>query len=415
MQFMSRYVLVGLLVSGMVVDTAMAGRLFRRACCRCRPAPVCAVPCRPLVCSEPVVVPAVETCWGAPGAYASGSPTHSVVVPAFETLPVVEAVVASTPMPTLAEEPIEFYSTAGPIDALRPAVVDPPAPLAVPQESSKTILVPAPSVVAKPVVVEPVAESAAEDRKTEAVDFFDEPTTPAPIVPPKPEAEPASEEKPEDDSEDLFSGLDQEEVEEVVEEAVENEEVVEEVVKEVVEEVIVPEALAPMPVEKVRVSDGPEAEMDFGDALFGPSDESGSLSEEPQKKGSKSALPMAPASVEPSLVEPTPDVPEEYDVFGAEARASFLEAGGLGIRGGLESESNRVWTDQTATFRCEARLVDVSTKSVTLLKSTGGKILIPLARLGMSDLQFVQQQVVALRVARSRDAAAEKLATAWAK
>lgn len=103
------------------------------------------------------------------------------------------------------------------------------------------------------------------------------------------------------------------------------------------------------------------------------------------------------------------------ELFGADFSNLEERPSVLADAGGLQSDADRTWTDDTATFQCQARLVHVTSKNVILRRASGAELRVPYARLGQADLQFVHQQVVALRVARSRYAAAEKLAVAWAR
>lgn len=85
----------------------------------------------------------------------------------------------------------------------------------------------------------------------------------------------------------------------------------------------------------------------------------------------------------------------------------------LSAAGGMRSNANRTWSDNTSSFQCDARLVRVTTDSVVLQKSTGQKTHVPFARLSGDDLQFVREQVRALKSVRSREVADQKLAVAW--
>jgi len=407
MRHLSRYVLMGLLTGGMVVDTAAAGRLFRRSCC-CKCAPVCHEACSPAIdsVSSPVVF---EDGCGSPlvdeslGIVESGCQDYQpaltpVPTPVPTPEPIVEELIrpsypAPAEEPTVAEpteEPNGQYSTDRQTDLPSNPDIGPPAPLAVPEASPKIIPGPTPPTVDTPPVVEPAAESVLEEPPLEEPpvehnDLFDEPTPPEPTpteeAPPEPAAEP--EPTPEDDSEDLFGGL-----------------ALEEEKAEAMTEI-----QAPRPVEVEQESIESKPQLDLADDLFGPSEEN-ATSEELEKLNLSPITPQNPVPA----IEPVEEPEEESDLFGTEERAPVLK-----IAGGLKSDTARVWSDSTATFRCEARLVDVSTKHVTLQKSTGVKILVPLSRLGGGDLEFVHEQVVALRVAQAQDAAAEKLAVAWAK
>jgi hypothetical protein len=55
----------------------------------------------------------------------------------------------------------------------------------------------------------------------------------------------------------------------------------------------------------------------------------------------------------------------------------------------------RVWTDNTGSFSCRARLVRFMDGQVRLAKDNGRTTTVPLARLSAGDLEFVQLQASA--------------------
>ena len=87
----------------------------------------------------------------------------------------------------------------------------------------------------------------------------------------------------------------------------------------------------------------------------------------------------------------------------------------LSAPGGLESNSHRTWTDNTAKYHCEARLVSVTPREVVLAKANGQLKTVSLRRLSDADLTFVHEQVVAKRELLARQNASEKLASHWAE
>jgi len=87
----------------------------------------------------------------------------------------------------------------------------------------------------------------------------------------------------------------------------------------------------------------------------------------------------------------------------------------LSIAGGLESNVTRAWTDNTAKFRCEARLLGISQGKIALAQASGKISLVPLRRLSDRDLDFVYQQVLAKREMLARQAEDAKLAGVWSE
>jgi hypothetical protein len=112
--------------------------------------------------------------------------------------------------------------------------------------------------------------------------------------------------------------------------------------------------------------------------------------------------------VEQDDAEPVEEDDPLDDLFGKSDLPAVLTVGG-----GLQSNANRIWSDNTAKYHCEARLLGVVQGKVVLAQA-GGKISrVALRRLSGADLDFVYQQVVAKREMLARQAEAEKLATAW--
>jgi len=83
--------------------------------------------------------------------------------------------------------------------------------------------------------------------------------------------------------------------------------------------------------------------------------------------------------------------------------------------GGLASRAVRQWTDDGARFRCEARLQQVTAKTVVLIKNNGKRIAVYFSRLSDDDLQFVRRQVVAHRELLAQRAAVDLLASLGTK
>lgn len=109
------------------------------------------------------------------------------------------------------------------------------------------------------------------------------------------------------------------------------------------------------------------------------------------------AEPAAPPATPPAAPEAKPeDKPAEKpseekkadDIFGA-APSILKEAGGLA------SNEMRLWTDNTGTFSCNARLVRFLDGQVRLLKDNGRTTTVSLSRLSPNDLAFVERQASA--------------------
>lgn len=128
---------------------------------------------------------------------------------------------------------------------------------------------------------------------------------------------------------------------------------------------------------------------------------------------------FAPPAADPTPVEEESapaDEPKESEDEPAEESDSLDDLfGKLNVPGGLESEAPRTWTDNTAKYHCEAKLLGVSQGKVVLAK-VGGKISqVPLRRLSERDLSFVYQQVLAKRELLARRAETERVASVWSE
>jgi len=158
----------------------------------------------------------------------------------------------------------------------------------------------------------------------------------------------------------------------------------------------------------------PQPEVDDDD-LFGQSEPMTSERVNSEKGEEEPAEQPEDTTEESEPTEPieSGEHPESYDPFGENSSSPDVDV--LEQAGGLLSKADRTWIDNTATFQCQARLVRVTAQGVMLQQATGKKVDVPLARLGTADLHFVHLQITALRVVRARDAAAEKLAVAWAR
>ena len=152
-------------------------------------------------------------------------------------------------------------------------------------------------------------------------------------------------------------------------------------------------------------------------------DEEGSTSEEPSAldelfgptTDDEPATETEPPAVEPAEeADPdSPDTPLPDDLFGRDEGLHGQEQGHpiLGQPGGLASQTHRWWTDNTAKYRCEARMLVVHPQKVVLAKADGDNVAVPFSRLSDEDLQFVQAQVAAQEALLAQRAAIELLAS----
>jgi hypothetical protein len=83
----------------------------------------------------------------------------------------------------------------------------------------------------------------------------------------------------------------------------------------------------------------------------------------------------------------------------------FRSAQVLREDGGLASEANRVWVDNTGHYTTRGRLVAFLDGHVRLLKDNGRTSTVPLARLSENDLEFVNRQASAQKDARAIETA----------
>lgn len=403
-----RYFVVGLLVTGMAVDSAAARRLFRRRA-RCKCPTACVDVCPPACPAPSSDVPCVVPCDCLDGAIVADSPCAAAETSIADAAcqdcaaesqqldPVPEPITEERSAPPVAPvEPsqpeVDYAPTEAtpiPVEPVSQPDAIPPAPVAVPEISETEAPLPIVPQTVTPAIVEQPAAAAVGDRYSNNEDLFapietEDSTTPEPAV------EPAvsTEETSTDEADDLFD-----------EPAVSAEE-------EEPAEAPLPE---PTQVEPPAEDPVPQPELDEDD-LFGPSE-----SDEPEETNEQPQVPE-----EPAPVESTPaDSDKSYDPFADDStnfKTDFKKrTSTLNEAGGLQSKTERTWTDNSAAFECRARLVRVTTKNVVLQKSTGANLVVPFARLADNDLQFVHQQITTLRVVRAREAAAEKLAVAWAR
>lgn len=429
-----RYVLVGMLVTTLAVDSVAARRLFKR-CCRPKCCAACPVPCETacetvsfddsaahlssLDCDGEIVhdvTPLVLDCQGC----SSGSWSAETTGEHLPTESAPTAPLPSEPTPTPEaeqSEPEETIPAPSPTDQPTAPSADvqavlPPAPIAAPEETAP--VEPAPSTPAP----EQSAPSIVGDRYSSQPtddDIFGTPSptesTPSPTTP-----APA---QPVDDTDDIFG------------------EPTAAADTPAADETSLP-APSPSTSEQPADASAPAQQSPTGDSdlddLFGPSDSSPQTDEEEEEQPADESSqpssmpqpntpePAAPTPADPQAEESddaeadTPeDAEEPYDPFGEGFSLRDEHTSTLLADGGLRSDAHRTWTDNSGSFQCQARLQRVTSGGVVLLRSTGKPLNVPFARLADDDLQFVHQQVTALRVVQARDAAAQKLAVTWSR
>lgn len=245
-----------------------------------------------------------------------------------------------TPVPTLQESDTELPAAQIPVPS------DP-----APATSSTNELFPGPAVT-------PPAEEPATKPQRDTEGLFDEPA--APVAEPRADAEVTeTEEKETQTTEDLFVEPSQPTADETEE------------TEAPTTETETPEAETKEPAAE---TEEPAAESNPLDELFGPS----TPVEDP--------APQKEESQEEESVES-----ESIDPFGRQ------ELPTLDVAPSLANSASRSWSDFRANFRCEARLVRVTTAGVFLAKESGERVEIAFAELSDADLNFVREQVRAQR------------------
>lgn len=343
-----RYLLVGFLVSSMIVSPALAGGW----CCEPAYYSVWVEACPVVECCQPV-----ECC-------------ESTVVYEPQVSCCGESDQSTESAPTEMSKP----ATPGPVPTEAPAQEDLVPPVASEDDSGSILDQPTEAVTEEPATTPPqvavpdptpVEESPVEvvaEPESEVDSLFDAPaeTTPEPM----PEEQPA-----ESNVADLFD-----EPATTVEEPSES---------------IVPESFDEQPTE------------DPAEGLFPPSSEEEAPAEEAPAE-------EAPAETqqEGSDESDSSEAPSLDDLFG-----DFHPEPVLNQPGGLASHDVRQWTDNTSQYRCQARLLQVTSQKVLLMKDNGKRIAVSFSRLSDKDLGFVKRQATAHRDLLARKAAQNKLAS----
>lgn len=114
----------------------------------------------------------------------------------------------------------------------------------------------------------------------------------------------------------------------------------------------------------------------------------------------------APAEEESSDAAEEKDEIDDFFDFGAAEIRSQLQ-----VAGGLQSDKLRQWTDNTARYHCQARLVGTAPGEIVLHKDNGKLKRVPLRRLSQHDLQFVYSQVAAQKELAAHQSATKTLAS----
>jgi hypothetical protein len=89
----------------------------------------------------------------------------------------------------------------------------------------------------------------------------------------------------------------------------------------------------------------------------------------------------------------------------------FKSSAILREEGGLASDQNREWVDNTGRYATRGRLVSFLDGHVRLLKDNGRTTTVPLARLSENDLEFVNRQASAQRAIQVAERAASEVGT----
>ncbi|MCA9231027.1 MAG: hypothetical protein KDA57_10265 [Planctomycetales bacterium] len=273
----------------------------------------------------------------------------------------------------------------------------------MPNESADQEL-PTPTANAEPTVGD---EQQSADRPASAI--VNKPTAevdPAPVSPPAPAVTPqpviesddteVSESASEPDLDSLFDEPTPPEVEPAIDDSPAEAAPAEDVFDEpAAPEVDAPaEPLVEEPVSEVELP----SEEDPLNQLFTPSDEEVPAEVPPAEEPEESEEPEEP------------NKPVVEDLFGQQQDQPVLHE-----PGGLASAATRWWTDDGAQFRCEAKLLKVTSKQVVLSKADGRVVAVPFTRLCDEDLRFVHQQVTAQREWLARRDSSDQLASLWSE
>lgn len=163
-------------------------------------------------------------------------------------------------------------------------------------------------------------------------------------------------------------------------------------------------------VEENETAEEPEENL-FDDMFDEPAEPT--ETEEPDSSSTESAEEPAEESAPEEAEEPaeSDDSEDDFDdLFGSDSIPAKLR-----IAGGLHSTQTRHWTDNTARYHCEARLVSLDTDAIVIEKANGSMKRVPLRRLSKSDVQFVRGQDVAQQEMLAKQGNSKKLVSQLAK
>ncbi len=383
MMSLSRYGLVVVLVANLVVDAASARRSLAVNCCQPEYVSSCDCPCPP-----PCVVecPTAAPVWtesihcddysAAAVIVESDCQGCQTVVPLDSTVApsTTQQQVPTEAMPEPESSAIEDEPAApeAATESTEERTVLPPAPLATPEATvtpEPTAPLPGPAETPDPSVVGDRYSNSGETAT---------PQTPADSSPPAPSP---SAEGETSDVDDIFGEPTSSPAQ---------------------------ESSDPFPAQPAEETPSPEAEDDVDD-IFGPSTSIIQRAENEVAVRSEAVEnPQASAVAVRAANSDRVDDPVGYDLQVYQEQTSILSSAG-----GLKSKSFRTWTDNTEKYQCEARLVRVAEQHVVLLRSSGKRVTVTFSRLASTDLQFVHQQIAALRIMMSQEATAAKLAATW--
>jgi hypothetical protein len=118
--------------------------------------------------------------------------------------------------------------------------------------------------------------------------------------------------------------------------------------------------------------------------------------------------PATDPAVEPESKPDQPDGEEtdRYDPFSQQELPTELR-----VPGGLASHEFRNWSNRTASFHCDARLVRLTTDGVFLAEPSGGWVAMSFSQLSDADLSFVRAQIRAQRMVLANSNPATQIAS----
>lgn len=378
----SRYVLVCALATSLVVDHSAARCPKVQNACFCNAEAVC---CRPAPCSQVEVVNQVEftdCCQLPSSSHVPGPNACGEAVPSGESSGCSECLSESTSSTLNDRDELEeqLPEVLTPAPAEEESILEEPTPVEAPAEASTNessplpvapIAVPEPTPTVEqpqPAAAEPTASSIVGDRYSSEAE----------VVEPTPTDAEAS-------NDDVFG---------------ESTQPTPAASPQQTPETIVP---APVAAEPTATSN------DNLEDLFGPSGTADEAVGQPAEQGEQieESDDKQPASASESTEEFSDD---PFDPFSQSLRNIEKHLVLLSSPGGFNSDHYRTWTDNTESFRCDAKLLRVTAEHVVLIRSTGQRAEVSFSRLSDADLEFVKQQLIAKRQLRSQSSVLGKFA-----